>query len=182
MTDDRHRRAAEMLADGHAQVEVADEVGVSSRTVRRWKKAGKLDGLAGEEEPDSTAGGPDRGAAVGPSANGGDPSTLSEARRRKEAALAAKHELDAGERAGTLIHRDHLRDALLVARRAIQSAAAVLLQDAAELLEVEPREAQPLLEELADRVVAHVRVEITEWVEDGAARHGLDLEEADDAA
>lgn len=98
--DDRIKRAAELLEEGHTDPAVADAIGVSARTIRRWRKAGKLAAASGN------------GAGREVSARtriGHDPDidphrwTKAEAERRKAIALARKHELDMAEREGRLV-------------------------------------------------------------------------------
>jgi transposase len=77
MTDTRHQQAARLRAEGATHAEIADAVGVSTRTVERWQGKGLL-----PDPPD----GPDA------SKNGDGPEwSLTEARRRKEIELALKH-------------------------------------------------------------------------------------------
>lgn len=177
MSDDRHVKAAELLADGHTQVEAADEVGVSPRTVRRWRNSGKLEGLA---PPDTEADEPDGSDSVSrngrPASNGrtgNPPATLSEARRRKTLALAERREMEAAKMRGELVTFDLVRDVTLRYRSAAEAAPRSLLPEIAELMGVQPREAQPILEEIADRLIEHGRLEIEEL----AKEHGAEVED-----
>lgn len=84
-----------MLANGQPIEAAADAVGVTVLTVKRWKREGLLDGLA-EKNGNGEA----------------DPTTLAEARRRKELALARKHELAVKELEGELVRRDTIEKEL----------------------------------------------------------------------
>lgn len=167
MSESRHAKAERMLADGHPVVDVAEAVGVSERTVYRWKAEGKVD-PGNRQAAGNGSGGPDT-PDTRPRTNGGPPrdgETLADARARKQRALATKHELDAAERVGDLVTVGHLRHAILVVRRAIEAAPGVVRRDVAELLDVEPREAEPLLEEIARRMLEQIRGELEKWVEE----------------
>lgn len=132
------------MRGGLSQREAADAVGVTARTLRTWKAQGLLDDDAG------------------PAANG-DGESLAEARRRKEAALAEKHELDAAERRGELVHRELLTDTLTRVRAAIDAVPRRLVGEVAGLLGIPQREALPLLEEAAALVRREVRAELERW-------------------
>lgn len=81
---DRYTRASALLAAGHSHSAVADEFGVTERTVRRWVADGKVT------------------ADVEPPADDGEVS-LAEARRRKETALAELRELQVRQQRGELL-------------------------------------------------------------------------------
>jgi hypothetical protein len=95
--------------------------------------------------------------------------SLSDARRRKEAALAEKHELDAARRRGELIERSHLVDVLLRIRRIVDALPRRRCQEVAELLGIEPRQAVPMLEGVADAILAELRGELERWAQEGAS-------------
>lgn len=164
MVDERHRRAAELLVQGYTQVEAAEAVGVSPRTIRRWRNAGKLDGLAAEAEPDNE---PDKVAPEGhPGGNGtGSGASLSEARRRKALALALKRELEAGRMVGDLVPISMLRHVTTRIRRAVETAPRRHLQEIAELMNVAPREAMPVVERITDTLLDAAREAVAELPE-----------------
>lgn len=142
MTDERWIRAAELRAEGYSQHATGEAIGVSGRTIRAWESSGKLDGLA-----PTNGSGPEAAEDVG----------LSEARRRKEVALARRHELDLREREGELVQRSVVRDQLERAGEAARSAPRRLSHEAAEILGVEPRQAMELLELLVRPVLEVLR-------------------------
>lgn len=146
MVTRKHRRASELLQSGLSQRDTAALMDVTPRTIRNWKAEGKLPGLEENGRKDE------------------EEVSLSDARRRKEAALAEKHELDAARQRGELIEKDHLVDVLLRVRRVADALPARMCQDVAELLDLETREALPLLEEVADRIIERVRAELESWV------------------
>lgn len=178
MIDDRHEQAEQLLSEGHAVEDVALTVGVTPRTVYRWKANGKV-------EPDSRAAadsgpaGPDKhdnGSRSEPATNGrppGKPETLAEAKRRKQSALAEKHEQEAARRRGELVTRESQRDLIVRFRSAAESIPRVLLQDVAELLDLPPREVVPMLEDVADLVVEHGRLSVEEL----AKEHGAEVDD-----
>lgn len=175
MTDDRHLKAAALLADGHTQVEAAEEVGVSPRTVRRWRNSGKLEGLVeadtGADTDATEPDGPDTVDLNGrPASNGrtGNPPTLSEARRRKTLALAERREIEAAKMRGDLIHIDFMRDALLRLKAAVRAAPKAVLPEITEAMGVETREAFPILDEVSGRILDHVEADFMKWLEEGA--------------
>lgn len=87
---DRYTRASAMLAAGHSHSAVADEFGVTERTVRRWVADGKV------------------AADVAPPESEGEEVKLAEARRRKEVALAELRELQVRQQRGELLGADEV--------------------------------------------------------------------------
>lgn len=152
MAASKYARAAHLLRSGLSQLEAADVMGVDPRTLRRWEKDGKL------PEPGSNG-------------NGTKKEKLSEARLRKEAALAEKHELDAATRRGELVDRKLLEDVLLRLRSAVDSLPRTLSVDVAELLGITRREALPLVEKVASMVRREVRMELERMAEENATQH-----------
>lgn len=87
----KHEKAARLRAEGHAHDSIADAVGVTVRTVERWQSKGIL------PDPPSTNG----------NGNGnGEAMTLTEARTRKEAALAGLREIELRRQRESLVDRD----------------------------------------------------------------------------
>lgn len=102
MSDEQHRHAAQLLAEGHTQVAAADAVGVSARTLRRWIADGKV--------PEVSANGTNGNgrASSGLSADW----TRAEADRRKAIALARLRELEVAQRRGELVHLSTIEEEL----------------------------------------------------------------------
>lgn len=126
---------------------------VTPRTIRNWRADDLL---------------PDLGS------NGSDPAeevSLSDAKRRKEVALAEKHELDAAKQRGDLIEKSHMVDVLLRIRRIVDALPSRRCQEVARLLDAEPREVVPLLEEMSDLVLDEIRMELERWAAEGAVEN-----------
>lgn len=147
MIDDRHVTAAKLRAEGHSQAASGEAVGVSARTIRTWEREGKLE--AALQINGSTPETPE--AEVG----------LSEARRRRELALAKKHEMDLRKKEGDLLDRAIVRDHLERVGQAARSAPKRLADEAAHLIGCEPREAMQLLELLVRPVLDALREPFT---------------------
>jgi len=150
--DDRHRRAAELRAAGHTQLEAADAVGVTPRTVRSWEKNGILAAAlvhsrAEPEEPEVQA------EAAAPSTNGGRP-TLAAVRIRKEAALAEQHELKVKRMRGEMVPleavEEMIRDALAPVDVGLRTLPNELAGEWARRMGIGEREALALLGEMAE--------------------------------
>jgi len=146
MGSGQHRRAAELRREGYTQAATAEVVGISVRTLRRWEKDGKLDaaltnGSGPEPEPEKES----------------EETGLSEARRRKEIALAKKHELELRRKEGELIERSEHLDVLERAGQAARSAPRRLADEAGELLGTDSRDAMRLLELLVKPVLRVLR-------------------------
>lgn len=90
---DRYAHASALLGAGHSHSAVADEFGVTTRTVRRWVADGKVT------------------ADVAPPAEEGEGEVkLAEARRRKELALAELRELQVKQQRGQLLDAEEVAD------------------------------------------------------------------------
>lgn len=145
--DDRYARAARLLEDGLSQVEVADVLGVTPRTVRRWQRAGKV--------PEVSANG-----------DGGEKPSFSEARARKEWAMAQKHELQLQQMRGDLVPADdvnaRIRAALEPVDVALRTAHTRLARDWSQRLGISEGEAVHLIRDLTDDVRAAIVSELEE--------------------
>lgn len=139
--DDRHAKAARLLGDGLSQVEVADVLGVTPRTVRRWQRAGKI-------------------PSVSPNGSGSKKPSFTEARARKEWAMAQKHELQLQQMRGDLVPAEdvnaRIRGALEPVEVALRTAHTRLARDWSERLGISEGEAVHLIRGLADDVRASI--------------------------
>lgn len=161
--EDIHKEAEKLRADGLTWSEIADTLEVSRSTVWRWRKAGKV------REPGSSNGAgtvQHRSTDAGDVATDGETPTLSSSRARKEDALARKHELDAAEREADLITRDAFRDSLAHVRRVVDSLPRRKATEVAEMLGVTPREAMPLLEDVADAIIAEIHDQLVVYLKE----------------
>lgn len=173
MSESKYQRAEKLRADGRTWREVAAAMDVTRRTVYRWRSSGKLQ----DPQEHKQNGGPSVALDGTSKGNGDGDTTLSAARLRKQQALAEKHELDLAERRGELVPRDAQRDIVVRFRSAIEAAPRALLPEIAEILDVPQREAHPVLERIADRIIEHTRATVEKWVKDEAERRGLEVED-----
>lgn len=167
--DHRHLEAARLRADGLTQAETADAIGVSARTIRRWEHRDLLSAaLAATDGADDDADTePDeprtdvRRPRVSGRARDGTPSvSLTEARARKEAALAAQHELKLRRLQGELVPLETvealIRDATQPLDVALRTLSRELGPRWAKRLGVSEGEALALVRELCEALRARL--------------------------